>query len=435
VERIGVVGISYRTTDVDSLAAATLPRGMGPPELAELARLAGFSEMVYLATCNRVEFYFRAQAHNHDESILFHLRRSIADLTGGASQLPCEDELYMLRGMEAARHLFRVTAALDSMMVGEAQIAGQVKAAHETAHEAEILGGLLDQTFHESFHLAKRVRNETELSLRPVSLVTLVQRKMESHLAASSAAVLILGAGEMAQQCFRMVRGIDTDRHVLIANRNPGRAEDLVAADAMAWSLPLDSIAVEPPTAGLVLAATSAEEPILGVRHVEAIRTGLPEDEALLVVDLALPPNVAPGARRLEGVELVGIEEMREEAEANRQRRLREMERCEELVDHQLVILRRRVLDRSLSPVARNLHRSFDDLAHRTVEQTMSHDLAHLPPEDRETVERMTRTLVKRLVQVPLRGLKGAAWEHSASVLDSFLRGLEGTRTGREEGP
>ncbi len=433
VERIGVVGVSYRTTDVDSLAAAALPRETGPRELAELARLAGFSEMVYLATCNRVEFYFRAQALNHDESILFHLRRTIADLTGGASQLPCEDELYLLRGMDAARHLFRVTAALDSMMVGEAQIAGQVKQAHETAHEAGILGGLLDQTFHESFHLAKRIRNETELAMRPVSLVTLVQRKMESHLAASSAAVLILGAGEMARQCLRMVRGIDAERHVLVANRTPGRAEELVEGDPMAWGLPLDSISVEPPAAGLVLAATSAEEPILDASHVEAIRGRLPGDEPLLIVDLAMPPNVDPGARTLAGVELLGIEEMRQEAEANRQRRMEEMERCEALVDHQLLILRRRVLDRSLSPVARNLHRSFDDLAHRTVEQTMNHDLAHLAPEDRETVERMTRTLVKRLVQVPLRGLKGAAWEHSAAVLDSFLRGLDGVKAGHGE--
>ncbi len=433
MERIGVVGVSYRTTKVESLAAAALPPETGAGELGELARLAGFSEMVYLATCNRVEFYFRAQAHNHDESILFHLRRTIADLTGGASQLPCEDELYLLRGMDAARHLFRVTAALDSMMVGEAQIAGQVKKAHETAHEAGILGGLLDQTFHESFHLAKRIRNETELTLRPVSLVTLVQRKMESHLAASSAAVLILGAGEMAGQCLRMVRSIDAGRHVLVGNRTPERAAELVDGDPMAWSLPLDSVALEPPVVGLVLAATSAEEPILSPAQVATIRRGLPADEPLLIVDLALPPNVDPGARSLDGVELVGIEEMREEAEANRERRLAEMERCEELVDHQLVILRRRVLDRSLSPVARNLHSSFDDLARRAVEQTMQHDLAHLPPEDRETVERMTRTLVKRLVQVPLRGLKGAAWEHSASVLDSFLRGLDGVKAGHGE--
>jgi len=433
VERIGVVGVSYRTTDVDRLAAAALPPETGAGELAELARLAGFSEMVYLATCNRVELYFRAHTHNNDSAILFHLRRSIADLTGGASQLPSDDELYLLRGMEAARHLFRVTAALDSMMVGEAQIAGQVKQAHERAHEAGILGGLLDQTFHESFHLAKRVRNETELTLRPVSLVTLVQRKMESHLAATSSAVLILGAGEMAGQCLRMVRGIDAERHVLVANRTPERAEELVEADPMAWMLPLDTIRLEAPAAGMILAATSSEEPVLGAAQVERIRDLLPEDEPMLIVDLAMPPNVEGGTRGIRGVEVVGIEEMREEAEANRQRRLKEMELCEELVDHQLLILRRRVLDRSLSPVARNLHRSFDDLANRTVEQAMSHDLAHLPPEDRETVERMTRTLIKRLVQVPLRGLKGAAWDHSAAVLDSFLRGLEGVKAGPGE--
>jgi glutamyl-tRNA reductase len=92
------------------------------------------------------------------------------------------------------------------MMVGEAQITGQAKEAHEIAHNSGLLGGILDQTFHESFHLAKRIRTETELTRRPVSLVTLVERKLNEHLDSSSAPVLILGAGEMARQALKLVR-------------------------------------------------------------------------------------------------------------------------------------------------------------------------------------------------------------------------------------
>ena len=183
MDRIGVVGTSYRTTDVNTLSTAALPAGFPDESLVELARLSGFSEMVYLGTCNRVEFYFRGETRIHTNSLLFHLRRSLADLTGGACQLPDDDHLYVQFGREAVRHLFRVTAALDSMMVGEAQIAGQAKEAHERAHGAMLLGGILDQTFHEAFHLAKRIRTETELARRPVSLVTLVERLLHDHLA------------------------------------------------------------------------------------------------------------------------------------------------------------------------------------------------------------------------------------------------------------
>jgi len=155
---------SYRTTEISKLASAALPAGFPEDSLVELARLSGFSEMVYLGTCNRVEFYFRGEPMLEADPLLFHLRHSLADLTDGACQLPDDDHLYVHVGSEAVRHLFRVTSALDSMMIGEAQIAGQAKEAHERAHTAGLLGGILDQTFHEAFHLAKRIRTETDLA-------------------------------------------------------------------------------------------------------------------------------------------------------------------------------------------------------------------------------------------------------------------------------
>jgi glutamyl-tRNA reductase len=426
VKRTGVVGVSYRTTQADKLARATLPADFSAEDLNELARLAGFAELVYLGTCNRVELYFRTDTVNHNASVLFHLRRSLADLTGGACQLPSDDEIYFYRGTDAIRHLFRVTASLDSMMVGEAQILGQVKQAHEAAHKAGRLNGILDQAFHEAFHLAKRIRTETALSRRPVSLVTLVERKLEDHLSASSAPALILGAGEMAAQSLKLIRAIDPRRRVVIANRTPDRAERLAGDDANAYPIALDSILMAPPAAGLVVAATSSNENLLRHDEIAAIRQQLPSDEPLLLIDLAMPANIEPLEEDIPGVYLVGIEEMRAEAERNRLCRLKELERCDELVEHQITILRRRLLDRSLSPVARDLHAAFDDLASRAVQRSLERDLAHLPEADRQAVERMTRELVKRLVQVPLRGLKGAAWEHSVAILESFCRGLEG---------
>jgi glutamyl-tRNA reductase len=426
LDRIGVVGISYRTAHVDELAAAALPADFEHEQLVDLARLAGFSELVYLGTCNRVEFYFRGETRIHTNPLLFHLRRSLADLTDGNTQLPDDDRLYIHFGRSAVRHLFRVTSALDSMMVGEAQIAGQAKEAHERAHNINLLGGILDQTFHEAFHLAKRIRTETELTRRPVSLVTLVERRLHDHLETTTAPVLILGAGEMAAQALRLIRNVDEDRHVLVANRTPERARDLVADDPNAEALFMEATLATPPPVGLVVAATGSDQIMLRKEQVASLRSHLDDDERMLLIDLAMPPNLDPDSRAIRGVDLHGIEEMREEAEHNRELRMAEMDRCEKLVDHQIETLRRHLLDRALSPAAQAMRLDFDKVATRAIRHSLGKDLAHLSDDDRAAVEAMTRGLVKRLVQVPLRGLKGAAWHHSSAVIDGFLKGLTG---------
>ena len=311
------------------------------------------------------------------------------------------------------------------MMVGEAQITGQAKEAHEIAHNSGLLGGILDQTFHESFHLAKRIRTETELTRRPVSLVTLVERKLNEHLDKSSAPVLILGAGEMARQALKLVRTNDESRPVVVANRTPARALEMVGGDPEISTIPLDEAISETPSVGTIIAVTSSHEALLDRRQVASVRDRLPDGEELLVVDLAMPPNVAPESGSLARVVLHGIEEMREEAEINRQRRLEEMDRCEKLVEHQLTILRRHLLDRALSPAARSIQKSYAEMAERAIRHSFGKELAHLDEADRKAVQRMTNGLSSGLVQVPLKGLKGAAVNHSSAVIDGFLKGLE----------
>jgi glutamyl-tRNA reductase len=426
LDRIGVVGTSYRTVSAERLAAAALPDALGDDGLVELARQSGFSELVYIGTCNRVELHFRADKRLHTNPLLFHLRRFLAELTDGACRLPEDDALYVLFGRNAVRHLLRVTSSLDSMMVGEAQIAGQVKAAHERSHAAGLLGGILDQTFHEAFHLAKRIRSETGLSRRPVSLATLVERRLGEHLQQTSLPVLILGAGEMAREALRLVRSAAPERPVVVANRTPHRARDMVREDHHATAVGLGDTLSKPPPASAVVAVMAADKAVLTPPQVQAMCRQLPAGERLLLVDLAMPANIDRGAAAIDGVELTGIDDLREEAEANRRQRLDEIDRCEQLVEHQLLVLRRHLLDRALSPAAKSLRQSFDQVAERAVRHALSRDLSHLPDDDREALQRMTGSMVQRLVQVPLRGLKSAAWHHSSAVLDNFMKGLQG---------
>ena len=214
------------------------------------------------------------------------------------------------------------------MMVGEAQIAGQVKQAHETAHEAGLLGGILDQTFHDAFHLAKRVRSDTSVARHPVSLVSLVSRRLEQHLESNDGPVLILGSGAWRNRPSACL-GDRSGRKVTIANRNTARAREVVANDAGADAASLSRTIAGPPPACLVIAATSSEELVLDLEAVHRLRRQLAGGDTLMLIDLAFPPNIDSKARDLSRVELHGIEEMREEfgaqsaAEGRRDRCLR----------------------------------------------------------------------------------------------------------------
>jgi glutamyl-tRNA reductase len=248
---------------------------------------------------------------------------------------------------------------------------------------------------------------------------------IHDHLALSPAPVLILGAGEMARQTLRLIRSCDPARTIVIANRTLSRAEALVHGDAAAAALDLEALVAHPPAAGLVVAATSAEEPVLHRDTLAIIRRSLPAAEPLLVIDLAVPPNVGPRARRLEGVALYTIEEMRAEAERNRQLRSAEVDRCEALLEHQLEVLRRRLIDRELSPVARGLQASFREVAERAVHHALTRELSDLDEAQRQALDRLADGMIERMVQVPLRGLRRAAWNHSSAVISNFILGLE----------
>ena len=329
---------------------------------------------------------------------------------------PTTTHLYVQFGRSAVRHLFRVTSALDSMMVGEAQIAGQAKEAHERAHAAGLLGGILDQTFHEAFHLAKRIRTETELARRPVSLVTLVERTLHDHLAATSTPVLILGAGEMAAP------DAAPDPH-----RRPAPAGDRRQSDARAGPRPwcagdpaagapaprLDPAPTRPGSA-LVVAATSSERRFSSrAARGRDPRPAAGRREPLLLVDLGHAAQRRPGGRRASpGSRCTASRRCAPRPSATASSGWPRWTAARRWSSTSSTILRRRLLDRALSPVARGLHESFREVAERALRHALTKDLAHLDEADRAAVEQDgPGSMIKRLVQVPLRGLQGRGLE------------------------
>jgi len=415
MRRFVVLGCNHSTASLDEIATARVPEQTRAKALGELRERLGAEELVYLETCHRTEFYVAYQGEMCPGRLTMALAAALPEASGGRSALPAIDSCLALQGDKAARHLFRVASGLDALMVGESQVLGQVKEAYREAADAGLAGALLQTLFEQAFRGAKRVRTETALSRRPVSLVSLAERRLRDRLQGDPAPVTVLGAGEMARVTVELVRKLDPNREVIIFNRGEERGRRL-AATLRAEFRPLTAFA-ELDRVAAVVAATSAEQPV--VEATDARRLS-----PCLLLDLSLPANIAPACREVPGIELADQQELAAEAEANRAARSEEIERAEAILDEQLRELSYEMMERYLSPVARQLMAAFREVARTEMERLYTESGGN--GDGNGHIEKALDRLSQRLVRVPLKGLREVAWMHSPEVLDTFLSAVDG---------
>lgn len=399
MHRFVVVGCTHTTASSAEIASARVPRSL----LRPIRDALGAKELVYVETCHRTEWYVAYDGELCPGRLVMALARAVPSLTDGVSRLPAAERCLAFRGLDAARHLFRVAGALDSLMLGETQVLGQVKEAFRQAVREGLAGPLLHTLFEQSFRAAKRIRTETTLSRGAVSLVSLATLHLKELLATDRRGVAVLGAGEMAARGALLVRKLSPESEIVIFNRSPERAAAL-ARQVGGTSRSLAEFPGDSRFAA-VIAATSAPEPILS----GATLVGL---APVAILDLGLPANLASDCHGLAGVEIIDQPALGAAAEANRAARRADIDRAEAMVEEQLAELTQEVVEHQLSPVARSLVEAFAEASRRELAS------AGLGAEELEaTVERLSQ----RLVRVPLRGLREVAWQHSPAVLDTFL--------------
>ena len=413
MRRYVVIGCNQAGAGPEDVGRAQIPAETVAGVLPGLKAELGAQELVYLATCHRTEFYLAYDGPLCPGRLLMALSSALPRLTGGTSALPGLEKCLAEHEQNASRHLFRVAAALDSLMPGDNQILGQVKEAFRLASDLGVAGPRLSALFTQAFRAAKRVRTETALSRHPVSLLSLAERRLGRRLAAAPGPVAVVGAGSMAALAVELVRKLDPARAIVVVNRGRERGEALAAGCAGAYR-PLESLHAGGDGFAAVITAASSPAPLIA-----------PELAALLaptlLLDLGMPPNVAPGCGAVDGIEHVDQVALRLEAETNRSARAAEIAQAEAIVEEQLHELAYEVMEVELSPVARHLVAAFRELARN--EMTRMVDGRQDVPQERldEAVDRLSQ----RLVRVPLRGLREVAWQHSADVLTTFLTAVE----------
>jgi glutamyl-tRNA reductase len=381
-----LVGLSHKTAAVEVREKLAFSAAELPSVLAELRGLTGVEELMLVSTCNRVEAYVYGAKEAPVE-----VRRWLVGRAGEA----VERVLYQRTGREALKHLFRVSASLDSMVLGEPQILGQVKDAFGAAQQAGTLGGAVASAAQAAFSTAKRVRTETAIGAAPVSMASAaVELGTKIFGTLQGRTVLLIGAGKMSELTAKHLSGGAS--RVLVTNRTLARAEEL-AAKVGGQARPFEELSQLLVQADIVVSSTAAPRPILTVNMLHAAIKAR-HFRPLFLVDLAVPRDIEEGAGRLENVYPYDVDDLAQVAQEGRAQRETEAKKAEAIIAEEIeqFLHQRRVRD--AVPVLAQLRSRADEIARLEAERTLSQFGEAITPKQKKSIEAMGKAIVNKLL-------------------------------------
>jgi len=394
-----LVGISHRTAPVELRERLDFAsRGLDTAVMA-LAERRAASEAAVVSTCNRAEMYVVCEDVDRAREDLLAFLCEFHQVSAADVQ----DHLYQRVDTDAARHLFRVASGLDSLIVGEPQILGQVKDAYGVASAKQTVGPVLNKLFHWSFGVGKRVRSETALAEGAVSVsfaAVSLARKIFGHLAGRS--VLVVGAGEMGKLTALHLKGQGIGR-LAITSRTLASAQqlaDVVGGEVIPWS-DLAPTLVE---SDIVITATGAARPVLTRAMVQAA-VPASRTRPLFIIDIAVPRDVEADAGEIEQVFLYNIDDLQAIVHDNLSKRSAEVGKAEMIVDAEVGRFSQWQRSRGAIPTVVALRQRFEAIRRAELER-LEPKLASLPPEARARVDEITRLIVEKLLLQPTEQLK-----------------------------
>ena len=412
-----VVGLNHRTAPVELRERVAVPSSRMVKALHDLSGREHLAEVVLLSTCNRTEIYARStKFHSAVSDVLEFLSEQ-----GSAPPEDFSEHLYTYYDDSAVSHLFGVAAGLDSMILGEGEILGQVRDAWQLAETEGASGQAMARVFRHAIVLGKRVRTETAIGRRALSIssaaVALAERTMFSLRGRS---VLILGAGDVAEGLGRALVSAGVGE-VVVANRTHARAVAL-AERLGGRAVPLGDLQDVLTTVDVLLTATDSTEVHVEQADVEAVmdrRNGVP----LLIVDVAVPRDVDPGAASVPGVTLHDVDDLHQLTEAALDERRREVATVREIIGEELERFQADRAARQVAPLITSLRDHAESVRQAELTRFRS-KLEALAPEARETVDALTQGIVNKLLHEPTVRLKDAAGSARGELYSDALASL-----------
>ena len=414
------LGASHKTAPLELREKLALPEGRATRVLEELTGHDSIHEAVALFTCNRTELHLVAADSVEAENAAL----TILSRQAGIGPTELLGAIYSMRGSEAVTHLFAVAAGLDSMIVGEAEIQGQVKRAYELALVAGVTGPVSNRLFRDALAAGKRVRAETAIGRSHVTVssvaVSLAADFLEGDL--GSRRVLVIGAGENAELAARALheRGVST---VFVANRRYDRALGLAqrfGGEAVAF----DDLPGQLESADIVVSSTGAPHQILGRDELELVAAHRP-NRPLVLIDLAVPRDIDPDLAGCPGIALYDMDDLQRTVADNLGGREAEAARARELVAEEVDRFERWLASLDVVPTISALRQHGEQVVEHVLRDNESR-WESLSAGDRERVEALARSVVSRLLHEPTLRLKGSVGEESSYRYVHALRELFG---------
>ena len=412
-----VVGLNHRTVPLDLLERMTVPASRLPKALADLTSREHVTEAVVLSTCNRIEVYvFAEKFHGAYQDI----RNFFAEASHVAPE-EFSDYLTSLYDGDAARHLFSVASGLDSAVLGEHEILGQVRKSWETASTEGAVGPVLNPLFRHALEVGKRVRTETAISRNITSVSQAAVAMATERLGGlEGRQVLVVGAGEMGEGLARALHGGGV-AGIRVANRTWDRAVE-VAGRLGGEPVRLDDLPHHLVEVDMLLTSTGASAVILEHGDLASV-VGERHGRELLVVDIAVPRDVDPAAGEIDGLTLLDMDDLREFAEVGIRERQREVTAVQVIVDAELDRYLDESTARSVAPLVASL-RARGDLVRSGELQRLSARLGDLDDRQRDAVEALAAGIVGKLLHEPTVRMKDAAGTARGERLAEALRDL-----------
>jgi glutamyl-tRNA reductase len=394
-----VIGLNHDTAPVEVREKITFPGDQEGGVTRLIADIHGIEEAMILSTCNRAEIITMTEdASAAQETIIKAIGR-----IHGVEPDPFREFLYVKQGAEAVRHVFRVASSLDSMVVGEPQILGQVKEAYRRATTVNATGPILNRLMHRAFFTAKRIRTETGVGLAAVSVAYAaveLARKILGEL--KDKAIMLIGAGEMAELAARHLRN-HAEKPVVVVNRTYENACEL-AGKLRGKAVPMDQLSDGLATADVVITSTGSCEPLLTAVQMKQVMRAR-RFRPIFLIDIAIPRDIEPAANDIDGVYLYNIDDLQSVVQENLGERMQEALRGETIVNDEVTKFMEWTRTLESAPTIIALRKKLEDIRSTELAR-MNGKLATFSPPQREAVEMITRAIINKIAHDPMDFLK-----------------------------
>ncbi len=399
VDNITILGVSHHTAPVEIREQLAFS---GDPDTAYhgLSESEGCEEFCFLSTCNRVEVIFTSP---EPEKTVDSINRFLFAATG-VTEEKAKQYIYVYRGKEAVVHLFRVAASLDSMVVGEPQILGQLKEAYKNSTERNSTGVILNRLFHKAFSVAKLVRTETSIGGSAVSIsyaAVELGKKIFGDLTGKK--VLLVGAGEMAELAAEHLanQGI---AEVVVANRTLERAVNL-AKRFKGRAVSLEEVNIQLEEVDIMISSTGASGFLLYKKDMKAIMRNR-RNRPLFMIDIAVPRDLDPQINELDNVFLYDVDDLNHVVEINKSERQQEANKAERLVREEMIKFLHWLEEMELAPTITALRRKAGEIVNQELSRTLEGLESELGKKKLKSIEKMASSIMNKILHNPIMYLK-----------------------------